>query len=144
VSQVRAGLPDVTAILLGLPKLDATARPAFASTVGGLQGASAVVQAARTYTPDLVGGLLNGFGGSTGPYYDANGHYVRIALEGNVTSFSNAGSLLGRVGPIPRGAFNDFRDGIVNRCPGAASQPAPDKSNPFAPPEAACNPKDSP
>jgi phospholipid/cholesterol/gamma-HCH transport system substrate-binding protein len=141
VSQVRAVLPDVTAILLGLPKLDATARPAFASTAGALQGASEVVQAARTYAPDLVGGLLNGFGGSTGPYYDANGHYVRIALAGNITSFSNAGSLL----PTPpRSTGNDFRSGIVNRCPGAASQPAPDRSNPFAPPEAQCNPKDSP
>jgi phospholipid/cholesterol/gamma-HCH transport system substrate-binding protein len=141
VGQVRQVLPDVTAILLGLPKLDATARPAFASTVGALQGASGVVQAARTYTPDLIGGLLNGFGGSTGPYYDANGHYVRIALAGNVTSASNAGSLL----PTPPpGAFNEFRQGIVNRCPGAASQPAPDKSNPFDAPEAQCNPKDSP
>jgi hypothetical protein len=141
VSQVRAVLPDVTAILLGLPKLDATARPAFASTTEALQGASDVVQAARTYAPDLVGGLFNGFGGSTGPYYDANGHYVRIALAGNITSFSNAGSLL----PTPpRGTGNDFRHGIVNRCPGAASQPAPDRSNPFAPPEAQCDPKENP
>jgi len=142
VSQVRAVLPDVTAILLGLPKLDATARPAFASTVGALQGASEVVQAARTYTPDLVGGLLNGFGGSTGSSYDANGHYVRIALVGNLTSLSNAGSLLPEP---PRGdPLNNFRDGIVNRCPGAASQPAPDRSNPFGPPEAQCNEKDNP
>jgi phospholipid/cholesterol/gamma-HCH transport system substrate-binding protein len=141
VRQVRAVLPDVTAILLGLPKLDATARPAFASTVGALQGASDVVQAARTYTPDLVGGLLNGFGGSTGSYYDANGHYVRISLQGNITSLDNAASLLPSP---PRGTLNDFRDGIVNRCPGAATRPAPDRSNPFAAPEAQCNPKDSP
>jgi phospholipid/cholesterol/gamma-HCH transport system substrate-binding protein len=141
VGQVRSVLPDVTAILLGLPKLDATARPAFAATAGALQGSSDVVQAARTYAPDLVGGLLNGFGGSTGSYYDANGHYVRIALAGNITSVSNAGSLL----PTPPpGPFNQFRDDLLNRCPGAASQPAPDKSNPFAPPEAQCNPKDSP
>jgi phospholipid/cholesterol/gamma-HCH transport system substrate-binding protein len=141
VGQVRRVLPDVTAILLGLPRLDATARPAFASTADALQGASDVVQAARTYAPDLVGGLLNGFGGSTGPYYDANGHYVRIALAGNITSLSNAGSLL----PTPPpGPFNQFRDDLTNRCPGAASQPAPDKSNPFAPPEARCDPKDSP
>jgi phospholipid/cholesterol/gamma-HCH transport system substrate-binding protein len=141
VGQVRAVLPDVTAILLGLPRLDATARPAFASTVGALNGASDVVQAARTYTPDLVGGLLNGFGGAAGPYYDANGHYVRIALTGNITSISNAGSLL----PTPPpGPFNQFRQGIINRCPGAASQPAPDKSNPFDAPEAQCDPKDSP
>jgi phospholipid/cholesterol/gamma-HCH transport system substrate-binding protein len=141
VGQVRQVLPDVTAILLGLPKLDATARPAFSSTADALQGASDAVQAARTYAPDLVGGLLNGFGGSTGPYYDANGHYVRIALAGNITSLSNAGSLL----PTPPpGPFNQFRDDLINRCPGAASQPAPDRSNPFAPPEAQCDPKDSP
>jgi hypothetical protein len=139
---VRSALPDVTAILLGLPRLDATARPAFASAGGALQGASDVVQAARTYTPDLVGGLLNGFGGSTGASYDANGHYVRISLQGNLTSFSNAASLLTK--SFPRSTFNEFRDGIVNRCPGAATQPVPDRSNPFAAPEAQCNPKDSP
>jgi phospholipid/cholesterol/gamma-HCH transport system substrate-binding protein len=142
VGQVRSVLPDVTAILLGLPKLDATARPAFAGTVGALQGASDIVQAARVYAPDLVGGLLNGFGGSGGATYDANGHYVRIALVGNLTSFSNGGSLL--TGNVPRGTFNEFRDGIVNRCPGAATQPVPDKSNPFAAPEAQCSTKDTP
>jgi phospholipid/cholesterol/gamma-HCH transport system substrate-binding protein len=142
VGQVRSVLPDVTAILLGLPKLDATARPAFSSTVGALQGAAGVVQAARTYTPDLIGGLLNGFGGSAGASYDANGHYVRISLQGNLTSFSNGASLL--TPNLPRSTFNEFRDGIVNRCPGSATQAVPDKSNPFAAPEAQCNPKDSP
>lgn len=142
VDQVRGVLPDVTAILLGLPRLDATARPAFAGTVGALQGASGVVQAARAYTPDLVAGLLNGFGGTTGASYDANGHYVRISLQGNLTSFSNAASLL--TANVPRGTFNQFRDGIVNRCPGAATQPLPDRSNPFAAPEARCDPKDTP
>ena len=141
VTQVREVLPDVTAILLGLPKLDATARPAFDSTAGALQGTADVVQAARAYAPDLVGGLLNGFGGNSGDYYDANGHYVRIALAGNITSASNAGSLL----PTPPpGPFNQFRDDLLNRCPGAASQPASDRSNPFAPPEAQCDTKDSP
>jgi phospholipid/cholesterol/gamma-HCH transport system substrate-binding protein len=142
IGQVRSVLPDVTAILLGLPKLDATARPAFSSTVGALQGAADVVQAARTYTPDLVGGLLNGFGGTTGASYDANGHYVRISLQGNLTSFSNGASLL--TPNLPRGTFNEFRDGITNRCPGAATQSVRDRSNPFAAPEAQCNPKDSP
>jgi phospholipid/cholesterol/gamma-HCH transport system substrate-binding protein len=142
VGQVRSVVPDVTAILLGLPKLDATARPAFASTVGALKGAADVVEAARAYTPDLVGGLLNGFGGSTGASYDANGHYVRISLQGNLTSFSNAASLLTK--SLPRDTFNEFRDGIVNRCPGAATQTVPDRSNPFTAPEAQCNPKDSP
>jgi ABC-type transporter Mla subunit MlaD len=107
-----------------------------------LIGASDVVQAARVYAPDLVGGLLNGFGGSAGSTYDANGHYVRIALVGNLTSLSNGASLL--TPSLPRGTFNDFRDGITNRCPGAATQPVPDKSNPFAAPEAQCNPKDTP
>jgi phospholipid/cholesterol/gamma-HCH transport system substrate-binding protein len=141
VSQVRGVLPDVTAILLGLPRLDSTARPAFASTAGALHGSSDVVQAARAYAPDLVGGLLNGFGGATGDYYDANGHYVRISLQGNITSLSNGGTLL----PTPPpGAFNEFRHDVDNRCPGAAAEPAPDNSNPFSPPEAQCDPKDTP
>jgi hypothetical protein len=62
-------------------------------------------------------------------------------LAGNITSASNAGSLLPSP---PSGPFNEFHQGIANRCPGAASQPAPDESNPFDAPEAQCNPKDSP
>ena len=67
---------------------------------------------------------------------------MRISLQGNLTSLSNGASLL--TPNLPRGAFNEFRDGIVNRCPGAATQSVPDKSNPFAAPEAQCNTKDSP
>ena len=40
--------------------------------------------------------------------------------------------------------LQEFRQGFVNRCPGAASQPATVKSNPFDAPEAQCNSKDSP
>jgi hypothetical protein len=140
VRDVRALLPDLRTALLELPATDRTARPALISATTALRGLSPIVAAARTYTPDLVSGLLNGFGGTTGASYDANGHYVRIGLMGNGASLQGVGSLL----QSPPNGFTDFRTGILGRCPGAAEQPAADQSNPWAPPEAQCRPQDNP
>ena len=116
---------------------------AFASTVGACRARSDVVQAARRTPPTWSAALLNGFGGTTGPYYDANGHYVRIALAGNITSPSEPARSLptpppGAVQRVPR------RD---RRTAARAPRPSPlrTSSNPFAAPdEPQCNPKDSP
>src|SRR5438093_1499275 len=40
---------------------------------------------------------MNGFGGATGGYYDANGHYARISFQSSLYSLTNLGSL----GPRP-------------------------------------------
>lgn len=140
VADVRALLPDLGTALRELPATERVARPALRSATATLHGASGIVAGARAYTPDLVAGLLNGFGGTTGASYDANGHYVRIGLMGNGASLQGVGSLL----QSPPNGLTDFRQGILARCPGAAEQPAPDGSNPWAPPEAQCRPGDTP
>lgn len=143
VSDVRALLPDLHTTLTELPATDSVARPALASTVSALRGAADIVAGARVYTPDLVAGLLNGFGGTTGGYYDANGHFARIALMGNQATAQGGGSAFA---PPPGnvGGFDAFRQDVLARCPGAAVEAAPDGSNPWAPAEAPCDTKDNP
>ena len=105
----------------------------------------------RAYTPDL----FNGFGklGQVTGYYDGNGHYARAQL-GDLNLFNrNSGS--GELEPIPPSeqydAFGGSRS-VRRRCPGGATQPAPDGSNPFTDPPFAgsgvsssdCDPADVP
>lgn len=125
----RPGSGDLLGVLRGLPGVAEQAVPAFASTVQTLRDGLPIVQEARPYTPDLVGGLINGFGGETAGYYDANGRYARISFQGSPYTLNNEGTLV----PIPSqppGLFG-FRRGVVKRCPGAATQTLPDGSNPF-------------
>ena len=79
-----------------------------------------IVRELRPYTPDLVGGLLNGFGGTTGGYYDANGHYARISFQSSVYSGQGLFSFL--PAPDQTDGLAGFRRGVVRRCPGAATQ----------------------
>ncbi len=142
VGDLRALVADLLPALRGLPALERSAVPAVSAAARALEDAAPIVAAARPYVPDLVGGLLNGFGGVTGGYYDANGHYARISFQGGPYSLDQSGSLV----PVPPsdGGLAGYRKGILARCPGAATQPAPDGSNPFAPPEAPCRREDSP
>ena len=142
VADVRALVPEATAALRGLPALERSARPAVESAAATLREAAPIVSAVRPYVPDLVAGLFNGFGGTTAGYYDANGHYARISFQGGPYSLDQTGSLI----PVPPGdgTLAGHRRDIFARCPGAATQPAPDGSNPFTPPEAPCRPEDTP
>jgi phospholipid/cholesterol/gamma-HCH transport system substrate-binding protein len=142
VADVRRLVPDLKVALDRLPATERSAVPAFASATSALEKALPIVSGLRPYVPDVVAGLMNGFGGTTGGYYDANGHYVRISLHGNPYSINNAGALV--PAPAADGTLTEYRSGIVARCPGAAAQPAPDRSNRWTPPEASCEPKHSP
>jgi phospholipid/cholesterol/gamma-HCH transport system substrate-binding protein len=142
VSQVRAILPGARDALSRLPALERTAVPAMRSGTTAIRAVLPVVTGARPYTPDLIAGLFNGFGGSTAGYYDANGHYARIMLEvGQGGGTGALATLAGVSGP----GFNGYRTGLLARCPGGAVEPAADASNPFVPPDAVglCNPKDN-
>jgi phospholipid/cholesterol/gamma-HCH transport system substrate-binding protein len=137
----RGSDADLLGVVRGFGPLSRKAVPAFESLRGTLSDALPVVREARPYTPDVVGGLVNGFGGTTAGYYDANGHYARIAFEGSPYSLDNAGSVV----PVPasRSGLTGYRKGLTARCPGAATQPAPDKSNPFKASDTNCRPEDS-
>ena len=122
---------DLLAVLERLPAVEREAVPAFESAVKVVDRALPVVREVRPYTPDVVGGLFNGFGGTTAGYYDANGHYVRISFQGSVFSTTNAGTLT----PVPteQRGLAGYRSGLNQRCPGAATQSAADGSNPWLP-----------
>jgi hypothetical protein len=86
-------------------------------------------------------GALTGFTGTTSGYYDANGRYIRISFQGSLFSVNDTGSLI----PLPQlDGLTGLRRGLVHRCPGAATQPLPDGSNPYFEVEGACDPEDTP
>jgi phospholipid/cholesterol/gamma-HCH transport system substrate-binding protein len=140
VPELRGLLRDATAVLRASPDTERAARPAFGSAASALRAADPVVAGLRVYTPDVVAGFLNGFGGTTAGYYDANGHYVRISLQGNPFTFQGAASAT----EVPSFGTDAYalRRGVLARCPGAATQPHADGSNPWRPPEAPCRAED--
>jgi phospholipid/cholesterol/gamma-HCH transport system substrate-binding protein len=137
------GNGDLIGVLQQMPPLEKKALPALDSLDKTVTDVLPVVQELRPYTPDAVAGLFNGYGGTTAASYDANGHFARISFEGSVYSTPNLGSLVPR--PQSEQGLEGYREGILKRCPGAAAQPAPDKSNPFLPMAGfPCSMEDSP
>jgi phospholipid/cholesterol/gamma-HCH transport system substrate-binding protein len=100
----------------------------------------------RAYTPDLFNALAK-FGEVAG-YYDGNGHYVRAVTSGENLFKYNA--VTTELEPITKAEqFNAFSGAHVHRrCPGGATQPAADGSNPFvgggSVNSSECNPADVP
>jgi phospholipid/cholesterol/gamma-HCH transport system substrate-binding protein len=131
---IRRVLPEARAALEPLPRVERDAAPALRSATRAIGDAQPLITGLRPYAPDLVAGLFLGFGGSTAGYYDANGHYARVQLMGG------PGSLPGLVPRPPDGGYVTGRDA---RCPGGATGPHADRSNPW--PEGArgaCDPED--
>jgi phospholipid/cholesterol/gamma-HCH transport system substrate-binding protein len=133
----RPGSADLVGVLVRLPRLRRIAVPALDSANATVHDLLPILADVRPYAPDVIGGLMNGFGGSTSGYYDANGHFTRISFQSNAYSLENILSLVPIVGP-PRNGLLEYQRGITGRCPGAATQPAPDRSNPFVVP--GCDP----
>lgn len=133
---------DLLAVLRGLVPVARAGVPALRSADATVRDALPILTEIRPYTPDLVGGLLNGFGGTTGGYYDANGHFARISFQSSVYSGQGLLSLL----PAPNSSdgLAGFRRGVLRRCPGAATQSAPDGSNPYVADPASCSTGDNP
>lgn len=134
----RPGGGDLVGLLQQLPSLERSAVPALDSTSATVSDLLPIVTEARPYTPDAVGGLFNGFGGSTGGYYDANGQYTRISFQSSTYSLESIASLA----PVPSSTpgLTGYENGVTARCPGSATQPVQDGSNPWV--VDGCDPKD--
>ena len=142
---------DAAELLAVLPDVQQRAAKAFPNSQEAIAAFQPNLNFARAYTPDI----FNGFGklGIVSGYYDGNGNYVRASVaDQNLFNF-NSGS--GELEPItPKQQFEAFGSsaGIHRRCPGGATQSAPDNSNPFVDPPWAgssvtpseCKPSDEP
>jgi phospholipid/cholesterol/gamma-HCH transport system substrate-binding protein len=126
----RRGRQDLTGVLAYMPKLERTTVPAFESTVTAVDDLMPVLREVRPFVPDLFAGPFRGFGGTTAPYYDANGRYTRISFVGSGLTLAPG---LGQVLPVlpEDGGLAGYETFVRNRCPGGATHPHPDGSNPY-------------
>jgi phospholipid/cholesterol/gamma-HCH transport system substrate-binding protein len=142
----RPGPGNDAADLLGdTPTVEQRASRTFPHSEDAIAAFQPNLNFARAYTPDLFNGL--GKLGQAAGYYDGNGHYVRVATAVQNLFKYNAGALE----PIAKSQqFEAFgaSAGPHRRCPGGATQPAPDGSNPFvgagSVSSSECNPADVP
>lgn len=137
IRQLRALLPATTLGLRRMPPLAKAAVPALQAAAKSLLVSQDLFSGLRQYAPDALigGGTL--FGAGTG-YYDATGHYIRFNLV--TAEDSPVGGIDAAFGGPTRQGFSS---GHVAPCPGGATQPAPDKSNPIVSDKTLCNPKDN-
>lgn len=132
---------DATDAVQHLPQLQAIGSPTFKRAILAMRAGQPVIDFLRPYSPDLVGWFRD-FGQSAANY-DANGHYARVMPIFGAFQFvqhSDGSSSLEPVSPSQR--LGGLTSGFTRRCPGAASQPRPDGSNPYAPSGFDCNPND--
>jgi phospholipid/cholesterol/gamma-HCH transport system substrate-binding protein len=121
---------DTTSLLKEIPVVQQRASYAFPHAEAAIAAFQPQLNFARSYTPDL----FNAFGhlGAAAGAYDGNGHFVRASLSG-LNLFKYDG---GKLEPITRGEqFNGFTStSTPRRCPGGATTPAADGSNPYVNP----------
>jgi phospholipid/cholesterol/gamma-HCH transport system substrate-binding protein len=117
---------DLADLVRSLPQLRVRANRAFNRAIPALDASQPVIEFARPYAPDLLGAITK-LGQATA-YYDANGHYARVQ-SGDLGLFRFADGLLEPIPPSEQ--FSGLEFEVSRRCPGAATQPAPDGSSPF-------------
>jgi phospholipid/cholesterol/gamma-HCH transport system substrate-binding protein len=129
--------------------IERRATPAIHALAVSVPPLTSILSAQRPYMPDLLAGFFTAVAGNSGGYYDANGHYARINSVFSGPSGS-LGGLLNLVGgsKSPVLQLPGARTGMLATCPGGATPPAPDHSNPWTSPDtlpaagAFCNPAD--
>jgi phospholipid/cholesterol/gamma-HCH transport system substrate-binding protein len=129
---------DATDAVQHLPELQRIGSPTFRNAITAMRRGQPVIDFLRPYSPDLVGWFRD-FGQSAANY-DANGHYARVMPIFGAFQYQASDNTLQPVPPSQRLA--GLTSGFTRRCPGAASQPRPDGSNPFAPSGFDCDPTD--
>ncbi len=115
---------DLTDLFAGQPSLTKKAKTAFPNSTSAMQTGQIVLQFLRPYTPELTS-WFSRFG-QIAANYDANGHYVRVST---VTAPFNLNG--GNLTPNNDTSLSQFGQTGTDRCPGSATQPGTDASNPF-------------
>lgn len=137
---------DAADLLATLPAVQKLTSRAFPHSEAAISAFQPNLNFIRAYTPDFFNAL--GKLGQVAGYYDGNGHYVRAATATqNLFKYNAATSVLE---PISRSEQYDPYESVHGRrrCPGGATQPAADGSNPFvgggSVSSSECNPADVP
>ncbi len=141
---------DTAELLAALPGVERGAGKAFPHSEEAIAAFQPNLNFIRAYTPDI----FNGFGkvGQVTGYYDGNGHYARVqATDLNLFRYEGGSGKLEPIPPSKQYEAFGASAGVRRPCPGAATQPAPDGSNPFTEPPfkgavktSECNPADVP
>jgi phospholipid/cholesterol/gamma-HCH transport system substrate-binding protein len=140
---------DAAELLAALPEVQQRAAKAFPHSEAAIADFQPNLNFARAYTPDIFNGFAK-LGQVTG-YYDADGHYARISFA-DLNIFNYSGGELKPIPPSQQFETLGSAETVKRRCPGAATQPAPDGSNPYVEPPfsgsgvtaSQCNPADVP
>jgi phospholipid/cholesterol/gamma-HCH transport system substrate-binding protein len=139
---------DSNELLAALPAVQELASNAFPHSEKAIADFQPNLNFIRAYAPDLFNGFAK-LGQVTAPY-DANGHYARVSFA-DANLFKDEGGALKAVAPSEN--YDQISGiGVKRRCPGGATQAAPDGSNPFVEPpftgsgvtSSQCNPSDLP
>lgn len=120
---------DARDLLAVLPRVQNLTSRAFPHSEEAIEAFQPNLDFIRAYTPDFFNAL--GKLGQVAGYYDGNGHYVRAATAGQNLFRYDAGN--SELEPISKARqFEAFGTvDVPSRCPGGATQPAPDGSNPW-------------
>jgi phospholipid/cholesterol/gamma-HCH transport system substrate-binding protein len=118
---------DSTDILRRFPSLQKLSRTSTKNSIAALKSGQDEVEFLRPYAPEISAWITHF--AQVPAYYDANGHYARVLPIFNAFSYDQVANQLNSLSPAERKLAQSFRGSRF--CPGAATQPAPDGSNPF-------------
>jgi phospholipid/cholesterol/gamma-HCH transport system substrate-binding protein len=117
---------DLTELAQAIPALAKALSTASPATVQSLKESIPITAFFGPYSPDLAG-TLRSFGQSSS-FYDADGHYAHVAP---VFPSFGLGENNNLTPTSSQSALANLKSGQLRRCPGAATEPAADKSSPF-------------
>jgi phospholipid/cholesterol/gamma-HCH transport system substrate-binding protein len=118
---------DATDQMKQIPSLEKLAGTNTKNSVAALKQGQPVIESIRPYAADLAAWITHF--AEVPSYYDANGHYARVLPIFNAFSYDQSNNQLNPLAPSQR---KNILGGRGNRfCPGAATQPAADGSNPW-------------
>jgi phospholipid/cholesterol/gamma-HCH transport system substrate-binding protein len=118
---------DSTDLTRRFPALQKLSRTNTKNSVAALKSGQDEVEFLRPYAPEISAWIAHF--AQVPAYYDANGHYARVLPIFNAFAFDEGANQLNALSPAERRLAQSFRGSRF--CPGAATQPAPDGSNPF-------------
>jgi phospholipid/cholesterol/gamma-HCH transport system substrate-binding protein len=117
---------DSTDLFRVSPELEKISRESSKNSISALKAGQDEVEFFRPYAPDIAAWITHF--SQVPAYYDANGHYARVLPIFNAFRYDEAANELTALTPQERVSAVNKRG--VKFCPGGATQPSSDGSNP--------------